>query len=231
MFNRLTLPSTALYTFDMAWDVFEEKAQEYDNWFDRHFGAGAFALELKSIKRLEKKIPDDSLEIGVGTGRFARSLGIRFGIDPSQNVLRYAKKRGIQVSRAVAESLPFRASSFSSVFMIVTVCFLDDPHQAFTEVNRILKHGGILVLGLILRDSGWGDFYEHKKASGNVFYSHAHFWNKDELFDILGRTGFAVTDSVSTLFDPPGSLMIINHKIQKGLHSDAGFHSVVAKKV
>ena len=231
MFIRLTLPVSAPYTPVMAWDVFEEKAHEYDNWFDRRFGAGAFALELKSIKNLLKKIPADSLEIGVGTGRFARSLGIPFGIDPSQNVLRYAKERGIQVSRAVAESLPFRASSFSSVFMIVTVCFLDDPHQAFTEVNRVLKHGGILVLGLILRDSGWGDFYEQKKASGNVFYRHAYFWKKEELFEILNKTRFAVTDSMSTLFDPPGSLMIINHKIQKGLHSDAGFHSIVAKKV
>ena len=215
----------------MAWDVFEEKAHEYDNWFDRHFGAAAFALELKSMKRLAKKIPGDSLEIGVGTGRFARSLGIRFGIDPSQNVLRYAKKRGIQVSRAVAESLPFRVSSFSAVFMIVTVCFLDDPHQAFTEVNRILRHGGTLVLGLILKDSGWGDFYEQKKASGNVFYRHAYFWKKDELFDMLGKTGFSVTDAVSTLFDPPGSLMITNQKIQIGVHTDAGFHSIVAKKV
>ncbi len=215
----------------MSWKVFEERSHEYDNWFERDFGTGAFALELKSITRLVKIPPYDSLEIGVGTGRFARSLGIPFGIDPSQNVLRYAKKRGIQVSRAVAESLPFPASSFSYVFMIVTVCFLDNPHQAFAEVHRVLKTGGMLVLGLILKDSGWGDFYEHKKASGNVFYRHAYFWKKDELFNILGKAGFAVIDSVSTLFDPPGSLMIINKKIQRGMHSDAGFHSIAAKKV
>ncbi len=231
MFVRLTLFVSAPYATVMAWEVFTEKAQEYDNWFDRHFGAGAFALELKSIKNILKKIPDDSLEIGVGTGRFAHSLGIRFGIDPSPAVLEYAKKRGIRAARAVAESLPFPAFSFSAVFMIVTVCFLDNPLQAFAEANRVLKPDGMLVLGLILRDSRWGEFYERKKASGNAFYKHAHFWGKDELFNALDKTGFKVTDSVSTLFDPPGSLMIINQKIQTGIHPEAGFHSIVARKV
>ena len=215
----------------MAWEVFEEKAREYDNWFDRLFGAGAFDLELECMRKLLDKPPEDSLEIGVGTGRFAHALGIKFGIDPSSNTLEYSGKRGIHVTQAVAESLPFQASSFSSVFMIVTVCFLDDPIQAFTEANRVLKTDGRLVLGLILRDSRWGEFYGRKKASGNAFYRHAHFWGKDELFNVLDKTGFEVTDSMSTLFDPPGSLMIINQKIQKGIHTDAGFHSIIARKV
>ncbi len=215
----------------MVWDVFEKKAQEYDNWFDKHFGADAFALELKCIKELLNNLPEDSLEIGVGTGRFASSLGIKFGIDPSSNVLHYSQKRGIHVVQAVAEFLPFHSSMFSYVFMIVTVCFLDNPPQTFTEVNRVLKPGGMLVLGLILRDSKWGDFYEHKKASGNEFYKHAYFWKKDELLNILNKTGFEVIDTMSTLFDPPGSPMIINQKIQKGINTDAGFHFIVARKV
>ena len=215
----------------MAWEVFEKKAQEYDTWFDRHFGAGAFDLELKSVKKLLGHLSGNSLEIGVGTGRFAHALGIKIGIDPSSNVLRYSQQRGIHVAKAAAESLPFPASAFSSVFMIVTVCFLDDPQQAFDETNRVLKTDGRLVLGLILRDSAWGKFYEQKKSSGNAFYEHAYFWGKDELLNILDKTGFSVTDSMSTLFDPPGLPLIVNQKIRKGIHLDAGFHSLVARKV
>lgn len=215
----------------MAWDVFEEKALEYDNWFDRCFGAGAFDLELKCIKRLFGKVPENSLEIGAGTGRFASSLGIKFGIDPSSKVLHYARERGIKVVNSVAESLPFHASTFSYVFMIVTVCFLDDPVQAFAEVNRVLKSRGMFIMGLIHKDSKWGDFYEHKKASGNVFYKHAHFWEKDELLTALGKAGFQLAGAASTLFDPPGSPVLMNHNIQDGIHSDAGFHALAAKKI
>ncbi len=215
----------------MAWDVFEEKTNEYDDWFDRRFGAGAFDLELRCIKRLFGKVPENSLEIGAGTGRFASSLNIKYGIDPSLRAAHYSKKRGIQVVNAVAESLPFHAFLFSSVFMIVTVCFLDDPAKAFAEANRVLEHQGTLIMGLILKDSKWGDFYEHKKDSGNVFYKNAHFWAKDELLTALGKAGFRLAGAASTLFDPPGSLMIVNQKIQDGIHHDAGFHTLAARKI
>ncbi len=214
----------------MAWEVFEKKAQAYDDWFDRSFGAGAFSLELESIRRLVRKAPPDSLEIGVGTGRFARALDIRFGMDPSRRVVAYAKERGIRTVQAAAESLPFRAASFSSVFMIATVCFLDEPRRAFAEINRILRPEGMLVLGLILRDSKWGNFYERKKTFGNAFYRHANFWKKDALFTVLDKTGFAVTGSLSTLFDPPGLPLIVDRKIREGIHADAGFHAIAARK-
>ncbi|MGB9735682.1 MAG: class I SAM-dependent methyltransferase [bacterium] len=215
----------------MAWKVFDEKTAEYDNWFEKSFGAGAFALELKSIKRLVGETLEDSLEIGVGTGRFASSLGVKFGMDPSFHALSYARKRGILVAQATAELLPFRASTFSQIFMIVTVCFLDDPLKAFTEIHRILKPDGKLILGLILADSEWGKFYEHKKASGNPFYQSAYFWKNDELMHILNETGFKVIDAMSTLFDPPGMHIILNKEIKQGMDIQAGFHTLLAKRI
>lgn len=214
----------------MGWKVFEEKTVEYDNWFEKSFGAGAFELESKSIRKLIGKIPKDSLEIGVGTGRFASSLGITFGIDPSFNMLMYAKKRGIIVVQAVAESLPFRSSAFSHIFMIVTVCFLDNPSKAFAETYRILKSNGKLILGLILADSNWGKFYEHKKSLGDAFYKHAHFWKKDELLHTLNRAGFEKFGAVSTLFNQPGIPAIENKEIKEGINMHAGFHTILAKK-
>jgi ubiquinone/menaquinone biosynthesis C-methylase UbiE len=39
---------------------------------------------------------EKGLEIGVGTGRFAKILGMEYGIDPSERMLSIAKERGIK---------------------------------------------------------------------------------------------------------------------------------------
>ena len=44
------------------------------------------------------------IEIGVGTGRFAVPLGIRWGMDPSIRMVKMAKARGLQVVAARAEA-------------------------------------------------------------------------------------------------------------------------------
>lgn len=54
-----------------------------------------------------------SLEIGVGTGRFAEALGIEYGVDVSGRVLELAKRRGITVVEGSGENLPFRDESFA----------------------------------------------------------------------------------------------------------------------
>ena len=44
------------------------------------------------------------IEMGVGTGRFAVPLGIRWGMDPSIRMVKMAKARGLQVVAARAEA-------------------------------------------------------------------------------------------------------------------------------
>jgi hypothetical protein len=60
------------------------------------------------------------LEIGVGTGRFAVPLGVRWGVDPSIRMGKMAKARGIQVVSGRAESLPFKACRICLTLMIGT---------------------------------------------------------------------------------------------------------------
>jgi len=60
--------------------VFEQRAQEYDEWFDAH--ESVYQAELAALRRF---VPTHGLgiEVGGGTGRFSVPLGIRLGIDPS----------------------------------------------------------------------------------------------------------------------------------------------------
>ena len=49
---------------------------------------------------------EKGLEIGVVTGRFAKILGMEYGIDPSERMLSIAKERGIKTSVGRGEDLP-----------------------------------------------------------------------------------------------------------------------------
>lgn len=122
-------------------DSFDQLAERYNSWFDRH--PAAFQLELDALKKV---IPQSGkgLEIGIGSGRFAQALGIKTGIDPSEKLLAMAKSRGINVYKGVAESLPFSAEQFDFVFMGTVLCFLKDPYKALAEAKRVLKADGRL---------------------------------------------------------------------------------------
>jgi len=47
------------------------------------------------------------------------------------------------------------------------VCFFEEPLRAFKEAHRVLKNDGYLVLGLVLSDSPWANFYK-EKARGDI---------------------------------------------------------------
>lgn len=131
---------------------FDTHAQEYDTWYDQH--SKAFDSELAAIKKvLEHVHPEHrSIEIGVGTGRFAQALHISHGADPPVEMLELARDRIIICTQAVAENLPFKNKSLDLVLMITVDCFLTDLQQTFAEVFRILEPEGRLVLGI--HDSG-----------------------------------------------------------------------------
>ena len=50
--------------------------EDYDGWFDTPEGRVLFRMEVEAVRLLMKDIKRPFLEIGVGTGRFAKELGI-----------------------------------------------------------------------------------------------------------------------------------------------------------
>ena len=143
---------------------FDDFPLEYDAWFDRA-GRLIFRIEVQALKKLLGTLPKPWIEVGVGSGRFAQALGIETGVDPSYRLLQIARKRGINTFLGRGEEKLFDAASFGTIFLIVTLCFLDSPREVLDEARRILMPGGKLVLGLVLKESPWGQFYQQKKET------------------------------------------------------------------
>jgi ubiquinone/menaquinone biosynthesis C-methylase UbiE len=166
--------------------VFDELAGDYDTWFDDHNNVYQAQMRI-----LRGAVPDfrRGLEVGVGSGRFAVTLGVKCGIDPSQNLVRMAKRRGVEVARGEAEHLPYRAGSFDFVLMMTVICFLDDIPQAFQETHRVLGPGGTLVAGFIEAGGEIFQKYRHQPIKGQLL-QFATFRTIDEVYGFFKEAGF-----------------------------------------
>lgn len=208
---------------------FDSLASDYDAWFDKE-GKLIFAIEVEAFRKVLPLLPKPWLEVGVGSGRFAQALGIEVGIDPSIKLLEIARKRGVVTCLCRGEQMPFHEKSFGTVFLVVTLCFLNSPLAVLQEVHHILKPKGKIVLGLVLRDSPWGQLYLAKKAEGHRFYKHATFYSYQEVIELLEHTGFVTKKVVSTLFQKPNKVKEIELP-QEGFSPEAGFTIVLAEKI
>ena len=210
----------------MAVEPFDRYWLEYDAWYDKH--PGIYQSELWAVEVASRGVPRPWLEVGVGSGRFAAPLRVDVGLDASEKLLELAAKRGVFAVLGRAEELPFRDESFGGVFIIITLCFLEDPLIALKESRRVLRRGGRLIVAIVPRESPWGAYYSQLGRSGHRFYSYARFYAFSELVGMLEAAGFAVEAAVSTLHAPPGSPEALEAPVP-GVSPRAGFLVVRAR--
>ena len=209
--------------------AFDSLAWAYDSWFEQEGGL-IFALEVEALKQVLPLLPKPWIEIGIGSGRFAQALGIDVGLDPSSQLLNIARNRDARVLLGRGEEAPFKDGSFGAIFFIVTLCFVDSPERILSEAARLLKSQGKVVLGLVLKESPWGQLYQREKETGHRFYRHATFYSYAEVEVLLMQTGFSIEKVASTLFQNPGK---VNHieLPRQGFSADAGFAVILAGKI
>jgi len=145
-----------------AWD---KQAGRYDmqiGWFERHvFGTDNRGWACTQVQ-------GDVLEVAVGTGLNLALYGpdVRLtGIDLSPAMLDIARRRAADRHQSVdlregdAHHLPFGDESFDSVVCTFSLCNIPDVERAVSEMKRVLKHGGRLIL------------VDHIRSSNKLVYS------------------------------------------------------------
>ena len=76
-------------------------------WFDGE-GKPIFTIEVQALQAVLPFLSKPWLEIGVGSGRFARALGIEMGVDPSVSLLKMAEEREIKTLWGRGVGVPYR---------------------------------------------------------------------------------------------------------------------------
>lgn len=176
---------------------FETHAVEYDEWYDKY--RNVFESEVEALREMMPLGESHGIEVGLGTGRFSKALGIKEGVEPAEEMRKIAMSRGIEVMNAPAEKLPYKDMHFDFVLMASCISYFDDITTAFREANRVLKHKGSLIIGFIEKNSTIGKYYEQKRQK-SVFYKQATFYPVSKVVSELQQTGFNNFIFSQTLF-------------------------------
>jgi ubiquinone/menaquinone biosynthesis C-methylase UbiE len=117
-----------------------------------------------ALRQLKLEPTDHVLEIGFGGGVTLPALldaaAFVAGLDRSSEVIGWAKRRfskQIRSGRAdfrqgSVESLPFGAAAFDKVCTVNTVYFWTSLEAGFSEIHRVLKPGGRIVVGFLPKE-------------------------------------------------------------------------------
>jgi len=205
-------------------EPFQKHTIKYDRWFEEN--KFTYQSEINAIKELIPQFKN-AVEIGVGSGKFAVPLGIKFGIEPSEKMRNAAQKRGIETVNGIAENIPLESKNFDLVLMVTTLCFLDDVQKAFSEVYRILKPGGFFINGFVDKNSNLGKIYQKYKEK-SIFYKIATFYSTEEVIYLLDGAGFKNLQFRQTIFQPPDKIK--NEEPVKEGYDEGSFVVIRAQK-
>lgn len=139
---------------------------------------------------LAPKAGESILDLGVGGGALSRALaraGVRVtGVDPSDVVLEGARRRIGDAGtflKGRGEAIPLPDGAMDKAASVNTLYFWIDLAPVFAELARVLKPGGLLVLGYQTAESvrAWPGHVHGLKG-----------WEEAEIGAALGAAGFAI---------------------------------------
>ncbi len=204
-------------------EPFDALADSYDAWYDSAEGRAIFQAEDACLQLLVPECLGRWLEVGVGTGRFAASLGIAEGVDPSRQMLELAEGRGVKTKQGYAEALPYPDESLDGALLALTPCFVDDGERAIRETFRVLRPNGTVLLGIVPAESPWGMAYQEMAAEGHPVYARAQFRTANEALPLARDAGLELRGAASTLLWQPEEPADSEPRIRSGVVPEAGF--------
>lgn len=131
--------------------VYERVASIYDIYD----GAMEFMGGASRRREVVSRARGETLEVGIGTGRNLEYYqpGVALtGIDVSERMLERARDRALRLGQRVRllvadlHALPFEDGAFDTVVATYVFCSVADPRRGLTEVRRVVRPDGIVLL-------------------------------------------------------------------------------------
>jgi len=167
-----------------------QKYTRFARWYDLAVGLPDVLGVKKLRRRSVKGAFGHVLEIAVGTGKNLPfySVNCRISaVDVTPAMLMIARKRaetlGAKISFAVMDGLGlgFPDGIFDTVVSSLTLCTFPDPLAALSEMNRVCRpHGRILLVEHGRSDRPWLARWQDRNADRHVRQLGCH-WNREPL--------------------------------------------------
>lgn len=158
---------------------------------------------------------DVVLDVGCGNGQHsvrvagkARSVvGIDTDIeqlDLARELVIEKKLKKVVFRRMSAEKkLDFVSNKFSRVLLLGVLEHLKNRDQLLTEIYRVLKPGGLLLLGVPSDETSWKKLQMRFGVLHFTDPDHLVEYSKDSIDELLRENGFRVKKILPTAYDTP----------------------------
>jgi len=121
---------------------YDYRAFDSPIWLQRYWQRTRHEIVLGFLEQR-----DSVLDIGCGSSRIILDMPKAIGLDILQRKLRWVRAAGGRTVRASCDRLPFPDNSFDAVISSEVIEHIPDEPAIFDEMDRVLRPGGVLVVG------------------------------------------------------------------------------------
>jgi SAM-dependent methyltransferase len=120
-------------------------------------------------------------------------------------MLSFAKEKAgranlpIRLMQGASEALPFRDGQFDLVLSVTALEFFSDPERAVSEMMRVCKPGGRVVVSVLNKWSLWAVRRRVTSWFKETIFSQCRFYSYREMKRLLGEVEWG-----TAVFCPPG---------------------------
>lgn len=123
---------------------FDDRARFYNR-----FRAEDFRLTNKIIDLLDLNLNSVVVDLGAGTGNYARELSHYFhkiyAVEPSINMMKQNKSDKIIWINSYAEKINLPNNSVDGIIIVNALHHFNDLSKVFSEISRIIKSGTLVI--------------------------------------------------------------------------------------
>ena len=186
----------------------------YAAWRASVLGRTTEAIEHRLLGTLLGNVTGRAvLDAGCGDGTLALDLARAgadaVGVDADPAMIAAAREAaraagsGARFEVGRVEALPFPAAAFDAVVAVTVLCLVADPARAMAEMARVLKPGGVLVVGELGRFSAWAAWRRLRGLAGADTWRHSRFFAPADLRDLAAGAQLRVEKISGAVYYPP----------------------------